>query len=341
MTADFVAEDHLLQTYDQVWLADVSSADGTLLRRAGTVDPGRHSGARRTFRNTGGGVQLLFTPNEAISIVGGARIDHHNIYGLQPSARLGAVYAAPDRPVSVKLLYGSSFKAPSAQQLYSQPAALLDIQGNPSLLPQTAHTVEVSGGYTFSAHADVSLNVFATYARDRVEFIQSGLFLQAQNVGSEWVMGGELEARWRPLPSLRLRGAAGFARTLGAPGANLLTSALQVRNPLFPALQIHGAADYTLPWLGLKVGAEASYVGSRSSSQSNALRNSAAYAMPGYAFTAASLTMPARPVFGQLESRASLRVSNVLNTHYADPGFGGVDVPAQGIAAMLTWVQSL
>lgn len=212
---DFVEEHHLLQSFDQLLLRDVTAPDGSVLRRAGTVLPGPASGARQTFRNLGGFVQAQFQASDSFGLVGGARIDGHSIYGINPSGRAGVVYAPADRPFSAKLLYGSSFKAPSAVQLYSQPMALLDARGSPDLKPQTAHTVELAGGYLLPGSlGEISVNLFASVLFGRVAFVQRGLYQEAQNVQNEQIVGGEAEARLRLHRSLDARLGLGVARTV-------------------------------------------------------------------------------------------------------------------------------
>ena len=41
------------------------------------------------------------------------------------------------------------------------------------------------------------------------------------------------------------------------------------------------------------------------------------------------------------QTNLALRVTNLINRTWADPGFNGIDVPSQGITAMLTLIQKL
>ena len=69
------------------------------------------------------------------------------------------VWAPADRPLNLKLLYGSSYKAPSAEQLYTQPIRDFDIRGNDQLRAQTAQTGEVAGAYRFTDHGELMVNL--------------------------------------------------------------------------------------------------------------------------------------------------------------------------------------
>lgn len=339
--ADWVREDHLLQTFDQVLTQDVLTQDGTVLRRAGTIIPGENHGQRRKFDNVGALGQAILKFGEDWSAVGGARLDWHNIYGTNPSFRAGIVFAPPNRPLSLKALYGSSFKAPSAVQLFTQPLGTLDILGNPALKPQTAHTVELAGGFGLKDLGELALNVYLTNVRDLVEFTQRGYFLVAQNTGEIWVGGGELDARMKLTRELSVRGSAGVATTLSHSSGQIFTGAPETDGPLFPVYQVHLSADYLLPLWKLRLSGEVSIIGSRPSSQSNSLVKTEAYDLPGYVYTALAVTTRGYKWLGERETQFSFRVTDVLHQRWTEPGFGGVDVPTQGLSARLLIMQGL
>ena len=341
--SDMVQERHLLQSFDQLLTEDVRSLDGSVLREAGTVIPGEGSGARSTFRNIGAYAQGILTFGAGWSATAGARADFHNIYGVNPSTRLGLVHAPDDSPLSLKALYGSSFKAPSALQLYTQPMGLGDIQGNEALKAQTANTIELAAGYALPNElGEVTVNVFVNLIEGRVEFLQNGsYFLQAVNLPFERIVGGELDARFRISQPFQLRFSAAVARTITHDTGSYLIGLPEVVNPLFPAYQLHLTGDYRLPWAGLRLSGEVSYIGPRASSQSNAVVKTEAYELPAYVYTAAAISTSGRRIFGDRETSISFRVSNLLDTRFVEPGFSGVDVPALGRSAVLTIVQAL
>ncbi|HZH04979.1 MAG TPA: TonB-dependent receptor, partial [Myxococcaceae bacterium] len=340
--ADFVEENHLFQTFDKLSTLPLIADDGTVIRPVGSLLPGEARGRRGTFQNVGAYAQASAAFQEAWYAVVGARLDVHNIYGANPSVRSGIVHAPPDRPYSLKLLYGSSFKAPSAVQLYTQPIAVGDLQGNPQLKAQTAHTFEVSSGLKPSSSMDFTFNLFATNVRSRVEFLQRGAFFQANNSKDEWVAGGEVEAQVVLVQGLKLRGSASVAKTLmRSEDITFLTGAPEVDNPLFPTYQTHLTGDWKVPRVPLRLSAEVSYIGPRESSQSNALEKGEAYALPGYVYTAVALSTSVLKLFGRRETQAALRVVNPLGRRWTEPGFGGVDIPNQGVTAYLTLNQSI
>jgi hypothetical protein len=154
-------------------------------------------------------------------------------------------------------------------------------------------------------------------------------------------MGGELDSRFVLARPLHLQFLAGVARTVSLSTGEALLGKPLVTNPLFPEYQLHLIGEYALPWWGLKVAAELSYIGPRTASFSNALIKGAAYDLPGYVYTALSVATAGRRILPRRDTSLALRVSNVINYGWIEPGFGGVDVPARGITAFLTVVQSL
>jgi hypothetical protein len=338
--ADYVQEFHQLQTFDQRLTRPVLAEDGSVLRKQGTIIPGEAKGAERTFYDAGVFLQGFLNYRSFSAIVGG-RYDYHNIYGSQFSTRAGLVYAPQSGRVSLKLLYGSAFKAPSAEQLFTQPITALDIQGNPNLKQQTAHTIEAFAGFALPQdRGEVSLNAFATLVLGRVEFTQRGQFLQATNAADEWLVGGELDSRLVIAKGLTMRLSASVARTVARTAGTTVVGLVESRNQLFPMYQVHWLGDYAIPWGGLHLSGEISYVGPRAASQSNALLLGATYERPGYFFTALSLTRSGRLIPNR-NTYFAIRVSDLVNVQWTEPGFSGVDVPTQGTTLMITVNQQL
>jgi outer membrane receptor for ferrienterochelin and colicins len=339
---DFAWDDFLLQTYDQHLLQDVLSPSGAVLRAAGTIIPGVNEGQHTGFRNFGAYAQGIVNWNADWSTTLGTRVDEHNVYGLNWSNRVGLVFAPTRRPLSVKLLYGSSFKPPTAEQLYTQPIGFLDLQGNPQLKAQTAHTFELAGGYRFGGgRGEITANFFVTGLFGRVEFLQRTLYLVAQNIDNEWVAGGELAAAFAVTHDLQFSGNVSIAHTVDRSStSNVVADPRTVTNSLYPLAQVHLIGDYTIPVVGLHLGVEGSFISSRATSQANANQAAQPYEYPPYFYLAASLSTT-RYLFGQRATRAALRVSNILNTGYTESGFGNVDVPALGRTFALTLSQEL
>ncbi|MHB8420775.1 MAG: TonB-dependent receptor plug domain-containing protein [Myxococcales bacterium] len=327
--ADYVQEQNLLQSFSQLFTA------GTASRPAGTLVPGTGYGAEYTFQNFGAYAQGIWQISPSFSATLGGRVDDHTLYGVNPSARAALVFAPPGSAWSGKLLYGSSFKAPSAVQLFTQPMTANTIEGNPNLRPQTAHTVELAGGYTLpKARGEITANAYVTDVLGQVEFLQSGLFFQARNIPDTVVVGGELDGQLAFGKALRLRLLAGVASTVSQDMGPDFVGTPEVYNPLFPPYQIHALLDWFLPWASLRFSPELSFIGPRAASQSNALLAGSTYELPPYFYTGASLSTAVHPFGKKVE--LALHVSDLLDQIWYDPGFNGLDVPSAGITAILT-----
>jgi outer membrane receptor protein involved in Fe transport len=338
--ADYVMERHSLQTFDKKLTAEVRSPEGTVLREAGTIIPGEESGRVEYFKNAAGLAQAIITLDTAWTATAGVRLDSHNIYGVRPSARAAFVYAPPEKALSLKLLYGSSFKAPSAEQLYTYPGYVFDLQGVPTLRSQQAHTFEAAAVYGFGEVGEIAINAFLMHVIDRVEFVRRAIYFQAQNLDPEWILGGEVDTRLKLAKPLTLRVRAGVARTVARIKVRPVAGVVEVDNSLYPLLQLSGSLEHKLPWAGLVASAEINLVTDRGTSQSNALAFGKSYTVPAYVVGALALSLPARELWVGRETRMSLRLSNVLNQQIVEPGFGGVDIPAQGFTGLFTVVQS-
>jgi outer membrane receptor for ferrienterochelin and colicins len=334
--ADLMFEDNLTETYDQKLLTPVLAQDGSVLRLAGTVIPGEMHGNETDIQNLGAFVQGMVTPHENWNAIVGVRLDQHNVYGNHVSARAGLVYARD--LLSVKLLYGSSFKAPSPSQLYARPVAFGGVLGNPTLNAQTAQSTELAVGFRLpDGWGDAQVNGFVTSVKGRVEFLPTGSYLIADNTQDETVAGGEFAAHVVPIKPLRFNLHAGMAKTISRSGViEGLLGKPDVPNPMFPRLQFGVIADLALPWAGLVVSGELAEIGARPASFSNSVIKGTGYDLDSYLFTALAISAGGPLLFDKRPTRISLRIDDLLNRRWSEPGFGGIDVPSQGITTLLT-----
>jgi hypothetical protein len=154
-------------------------------------------------------------------------------------------------------------------------------------------------------------------------------------------MGGEIDSRYAVSKALHLRLLIGIAHTVSRSTGPGLIFAPEVENPLFPLYQFHLIGDYLLFAGKLRLSGEVSFIGPRPESFSNSLILGSAYSAPDYFYTALALSAPRLRISPNRDTSVTLRISNVLNTSWVEPGFGGVDLPAQGIVLFLTMVQAL
>jgi iron complex outermembrane receptor protein len=338
--ADLLVEQQLLLSYATKYTHDVLRDDGSVQFAAGQLIPGAGANTTANFTNVGLYLQGIVHPTEAFGITGGARVDVHNIYGVQVSPRIGLVFAPKEKPLNLKLLFGTSFKAPSADQLYAQPVTTFDIQGNPKLQPQNAQTLELAAGWRFGDKGEIQGDVYLNHINGLVAYLQSGTVLLAQNLSDAWVVGGELEGRYRVLKPVWIKLGVGVAQTVVSQSQrDTLINGHALDQPFYPSLQVHATIDWKLPVLGLQFSPTVTVVSSRLASVFNALEAFNVYSLPPYALVSATLSMPDRIFFRDRPTRFALRVDDILDSRPVTPGVGGIDYPSLGRTFLFTVTQ--
>jgi outer membrane receptor protein involved in Fe transport len=313
---------------------DVLTASGDILRSRGTISLGDRDERRRALYNGGAFVQSQWN-YDFVSLTGGLRFDYHNIYGVNASGRAGAVFDL-GAMFTLKALYGSSFKPPTAEQLFTSAATTGDILGNAAVKSQFAHNFELALVSRLPNDlGEASINMFVADIVGRVAYQQRALFRSAQNILDEWVVGGELESRLKIARPVMLNLSASVARTVIRQKSAFLAVLPPVTNELYPLVQVHGIVDVAIPFADLKASLEVSLIGPRAASQENAVKRAGAYELPSYLYTAISLSTVQQFIKGSPTSLA-LRLENFPNLRWYEPGFGGIDTPNLGLNATLT-----
>lgn len=282
----------------------------------------------RLFRNIGGFVQYQWQAPDAPWLLAlNWRHDSHNRYGEHDSYRVGLTGEFSPRLLG-KLLYGTAFKAPNAFQLYAQPLYTGDSLGNVQLLPERARTLE--GQLVWEAQRELWLTFTAyTMAVDRlIELQPFGVNQRWSNRGEEEGHGLESELRWR-LGHHRISAASVWQQT-------------QVRfeQPLLPVVETSTASAprlltrvdwrYALP--ETEFGMSVRVVSERRASDSNIdLNLRQAYTLPSYAVARAHAF---RRIGGH---RLGVVLDNLADAEWAEPGYGGVDLPSPRRTLWLSW----
>lgn len=300
--------------------------------RQGEVVPDGQPGSQVMLDNIGGFVQGIYYPTEDLGVTMNLRDDVHNVYGSNLSSRLGLVYRV-NESMTAKALYGTSFKAPSAPQLYGKPLLFGDILGNKDLKPERASTLEGAIAYSPSRAIDFASSVYYTHVADKVSFFTRNGNPFAVNLGQLDSAGIEagLKWRWSALHGLVNTALQATVPTLetGFPDPD------GVPEP-YPAWMVNagvGSRLWTLPanWF-----VEERYVGWVPSSQANyAINGHEPYSIAPAFVT--DLTLSSRDVylFGDREAILSFKVANLFEAAYAQPGYGGVDYQGLGRTFML------
>jgi iron complex outermembrane receptor protein len=232
----------------------------------------------------------------------GLRFDHYSSFGGTTNPRL-AVLWTPRPGTTLKLLYGSAFRAPNAYEMFYNDGGLTQL-ANPTLTPETIRTYEA----VLEQSAGDKVRFTVTGFHNRIKgLISQELFVPAdpnspfiyRNVGETWATGGEaeIEGKW---PGFEGRVSYTYQEAKNREtGEGLSNSPGQLAKGQFSTMFW---GDRIVPALDLR------YTGPR--------RTLAGNATGGY--TVANFTLSGRKLLPGLEASAS--VYNLFGKAYADPG---------------------
>ena len=274
------------------------------------------------------------------------RYDHSSLFGDNWNYRAGLVWSIADQ-VFAKLLSGSSYRAPSPEQLYGTPVAPGSVEGSlasstaVSLKPQTAITQEVALGYETSSFTSL-VSAYATTVKDRIEYVSQDGNLQPENLLNSQTLGVELsfQVHWSNLLdklNVRLNAGGAYEQTTFSFESSLTPRQRRLLgvNELFPPLSGNFVLDAELPQYYVGLNVRVTGYSRRLQSQTNQSSGRSFVDDPllyVHASYPLDLTLSSRgwkPLHGR-ETRLSLSVHDVLETASPDPGFNGINVPPLG-----------
>lgn len=127
----------------------------------------------------------------------GVRYDYYDTFGGTVNPRAALIYR-PFEPTSVKLLYGTAFRAPNNYELYFSSSDLY--KANPDLDPESVSTYELIVEQNLGAGWKLSAGGFHYRIRNVINLVEDpddGLYLY-DNAGEVQASGAELElaGRW-------------------------------------------------------------------------------------------------------------------------------------------------
>jgi iron complex outermembrane receptor protein len=162
---------------------------------------------------------------------GGVRYDDFYTFGSTVNPRLALIYQ-PQATTSLKLIYGTAYRAPTPYELYYNDGGQTQV-ANPGLRPETIATYELVGEQQIGRHLAASVSGFYYDIHDLIDSVtippgnpNAGL-IQLQNLGSANAEGVEMALRgdWAD----RIEGRASCSLTAardGVTGARLPNSPL-------------------------------------------------------------------------------------------------------------------
>jgi len=315
---------HLVVGGDGCW-DDESPIDIFSIGNDGAATPLSTPGAPHLFRNIGTYMQYQWLPAAGWSPSLNWRHDDSDHYGSHDSYRLGLSRALTPR-LSTKLLYGTSFQAPNAYELYAQPLYPGDVLGNPDLAPETASSSDVQLLWQARDKLLLTLTAYHMTVSNLIELEPYGINQRWSNLGTEAGNGLSTELRWQAGAS-ELRLNSSYQR-----------ATVSMQQPLTPTVQLPTASAPSLinsgEWLyrleGSELGIESRYASARRASDSN-IAIDQAYQLPGYTVW----RLHAMRQWGA--QRLTLTLDNALDRHYSEPGYGGVDLPGSRRTLWLSW----
>jgi len=226
----------------------------------------------------------------------GGRYDHHKDFGGEANPRL-ALIVTPDPRTTLKLLYGSSYRAPNE---YEQNYYSAQRSAEYELTPESIRTAEAAVERGLGEHLRLSASIFASEIRDLItlESDPAGelLFRNSDHARSR---GGEL--------ALDARLASGLAGRLGYSYQRTRDEAsLPLSNS--PSHMLKASLAVPLRTQDVWASFDAQYVSSRLTLSGGDTAG----------FVLVNATLFARRLRGGLEASAS--VYNLFDARYSDPG---------------------
>jgi outer membrane receptor for ferrienterochelin and colicins len=311
-----------------------------IIRATEQIVPTAATGARR-FDFTNVGVYAssnLWVFERWLKLTTGLRYDNHSIYGSQLTGRAG-ITSRVAKPLVMKLLYGSAFKAPSPYLLYASPLGPGDVVGNADLKPQKIHTVEYQLSFKPTTSFGITSGVSHSWLLDKAEFSPAGINQVARNAASQKTWTWETRADVRHYDDYS--GYASFEwihsrRDLGEVG--YVAETVGDANVVYPSYI--GRLGVTVgipspPTLPLSAGAEGMLVGPRHAADASVLAYGRPYDLDPYLTTNVFLTTRSLYLFPGHETVAALRVYNITAAQGPDPGYSGFEYPLPPREVML------
>jgi outer membrane receptor for ferrienterochelin and colicins len=287
----------------------------------------------KNFLNTGLFLQTILYPVERFGITVGVRYDGHSIYEDVLNYRLAGVYQV-SKNMYTKLMYGTSYKAPSSVQLFSNYIVSEGVVGNPDLKPESARTLEAAFGARLGKNLNVSLNAFYNTIEDKVEFvlpIGSISNVKPDNIAQINSAGFEYEMLYNT-EHVRSYASVSYQKSI-IEKEHPVRGAVKLNTELYPACTVKFGVNYALPANYLNINLEGRYTGTRVASELNSFAydpvnyRTDRYTLDRYMLMDCTLSSTALSILPGSRTMLRFKVSNVFNKKYSYPGFRNFDIP--------------
>jgi len=308
-----------------------------------TLNPGGTDG-KTNFNNLGIYLQMILNPAiffnfgflEELTFTAGYRFDYHNIYGDVLTYRLAAVYQF-NKQLSTKLMYGTSFNAPSPVQLYTNYIAPGGIVGNPDLKPEKAKTLEWALTGKVFKNLNFNTNLFYTHIDDKIEYLLPyGQIsnITAENISNIHSAGVETELSTNIYNNSAYLNYS-YQRSIIEKNDPILQK-IQVKTPLYPEHMIKFGDVFYMPKYKISLNLEGVYVSSRIASDQNNFiydpinYSTNRYKLDPYISLDLMISTTELEIIKNSKTKISVKIENILNNTYYYPGFKNYDIPCVG-----------
>lgn len=241
------------------------------------------------------------------SMTFGGRYDDNSIYGQVFNPRLGWSFS-PQSDITVKLLYGSAFRAPTVFELYSSSPVRAP---NPDLNPEKIRTGEINISYQ-GASSLWQTTYYHSALRDVIADgrpLDDGRF-QVQNVGTATLWGIESGLDYRTSTAIKLFTNLSFQH------ADQINNDVHSRIPNIARWKAN--AGVSMPLFDVaKLDVIVNYVGTRTTVASNPYGQVPAH-------TVWNIALSSVP-FWQQHASVHMSLRNAFDTEYDDPGIKQAD----------------
>lgn len=234
----------------------------------------------------------------------GFRYDHNNYYGSPVSPRL-AIVNQPNERLTIKLLAGTAYRAPTNTEIYQAPP---DVK----LKVEKAYTYEANIAYKLSSTTLLQVNGFHNLIRDAIVISNLGNNNDDKNPGEFDIDG--LETRLDIVLNAQIAGYANFTYQ-NAIGRNTITN-VQRSAPGVAKVKGNAGVIFRKPGLG-SINLSGNWVGKR-----NVPLTDPHGPVDGYFLT--NVTLSSERLFDK-RVNASIIIRNLFDVKYLDPGFRTAD----------------
>jgi outer membrane receptor protein involved in Fe transport len=277
---------------------------------------------------TGLYVQDEYTVLRGLILNAGLRHDIETLTGGVTSPRLALIYG-PDPSGSIKLLYGTSFRAPSAWEQFASQANVQE--PNRDLKPERIRTAEIVLERFVGKQLRLTASAFQYRISDLIDEVPdpSTQLLQYRNTGRVQSRGAQFEAEHAWDNGGRLRFSYSYQLA-----ADLIARDQGQDDTLVDSPRHLGKLNVTspIPLLPLRGGLEVQYMSRRRTNRGEAASH-----------TVTNLTVTDPAVTESLS--ASLSFYNLLDTRYSDPasaalaniGLDSIPQPRRSFLLKLTY----